>query len=208
MGDHGVVKHSESWRRAFEEQATDEAMAQVFAFAASYAGMIENATRRHDPLIARELALDALADTFDGKVTWDPDAALLVAHLCQVIRSRTSHELDRAKRFVHVSLEREGAMELEQEASNAMAAANDAGDREVGASRARSALDAVRRLAARDPAVLMLLDAFDEGITDRQGVMRFTGMAAAAYENAVRRMRRLSKKVRRELRESEIQVTP
>jgi hypothetical protein len=207
MGDHETVKHSESWRAAFEEQATDEAMAQVFAFAASYAAMIENATRRRDPLIARELALDALADTFDGKVTWDPDTAPLVAHLCQVIRSRTSHELDRAKRFKHVSLEREGSMALEQATSDAMAAVND-GDREATASRARRSLHAVRRLAVRDPAVLMLLDAFDEGITDRQGVMRFTGMSAAAYENAVRRMRRLSKKVRCELRDSEIQVTP
>ena len=207
MGDHDVTKHPESWRAAFDEQATDEAMAQVFAFAASYAAMIENATRRRDPLIARELALDALADTFDGRVTWDPVAAPLVAHLCQVVRSRTSHELERAKRFRHVSLERDRSMALEQATSDAMAAANDE-DREATVVRARRSLDAVRRLAVCDPAVVMLLDAFDEGVIDRQGVMRFTGMSPAAYENAVRRMRRLSKKVRRELRDSEIQVTP
>lgn len=209
MGDHDVTKHTESWRTAFDEQATDEAMAQVLAFAASYAAMIENATRRRDPLIARELAIDAMADTFTGKVTWDPEKAPLVAHLCQVVRSRTSHELDRARNFRHVSLEREASMALERATSEAMVGGrSDDGESEGLVSRARASLDAVRRLAVRDPAVMLLLDAFDEGFTERQPVMRFTGMSAVTYENALRRMRRLSKKVRRELRDSEMQVTP
>ena len=133
----------DSWRQAFELQATDETMAAVFTFAASHARMIETALRRHDPMIARELVLDAMSDTFMGVVKWDPSQAPLDAHLCCVIRSRTSHELARAKQFVHVSLGNEpdaSAEALEQETSDAMAAMNDVPDEQAIVC-ARSALD-------------------------------------------------------------------
>ena len=189
MGD----LRTESWRQAFEQQATQESLAQVFAFASMHGAMIETATRCHDPLIARELALDAMADTFAGKVKWDPEKAPLVAHLCRVIRSRTSHELKRAKRFAHLSLERDHSIRLEEATSNALALATDDDERTALVERARVSLDAMRAAAIRDPDVLRLLDAFSEGVTERSAVMSLTGLSCSEYENTVRRMRRLAK---------------
>jgi hypothetical protein len=198
---------SESWRRAFEDQATEETMAQVFGYASTYASMIEAVTQTRDPLIARELALDALADTFAGVVTWAPDKAPLVAHLCQVIRSRTSHELARAKRFRHVSLDRDTTAELEEDASFALASANDEREERAVVLRAHAALSAIRRLAARDSAVMSLLDAYEAGLSSREEITTSTGMSPRALDNAIRRMRRFAKKVPHDIGDAAIQAS-
>jgi len=198
---------SESWRRAFEDQATEEAMAQVFGYASTYAAMIEAATQTRDPLIARELALDALADTFAGVVTWAPDKAPLVAHLCQVIRSRTSHELARVKRFRHVSLDRDTTASLEEDASSALASANDEREERAVVLRAHAALSAIRRLAVRDAAVMSLLDAYEAGLSSREEITRATGMSFRALDNAIRRMRRLAKKVPNDIGDAATQAS-
>lgn len=199
---------SESWRRAFEDQATEEAMAQVFGYASTYAAMIESATQTRDPLIARELALDALADTFAGVVTWAPDKAPLVAHLCQVIRSRTSHELARAKRFRHVSLDRDTTASIEEDASSVLASANeDEREERAVVLRAHAALSAIRRLAVLDSAVMSLLDAYEAGLTTREEITEATGLSFRALDNAIRRMRRFAKKVPNDIGDAGFQAS-
>ena len=209
MGKNDIKERPpESWRRAFEEQATEEAMASVYTYAASLARMIENATRRRDPLIAREMVLDAMADTFAGVVTWDPDRAPLAAHLCRVLRSRTSHELERTKNFVHVSLDDRDSpshRSLETATSEAMEA-NEAVEEHACAARARDVVAGIRRLAAADPPVLQLLDAFEQGATERHDIMQVTGMTSGTYHNARRRLVRLASKLPDDVRDAVAQV--
>jgi hypothetical protein len=186
-----------SWRQAFEEQSSAERIARVHAYAESRARMIEGATQCRDPLLARELVLDALADTFAGVVTWDPQKAPLAAHLCRVIGGRSSHDLARARAYNLVSLDdtmSPSSEAVEEETSNAMAAIND-GSEPAHSEPAGTTLAELRRLAARDADVLLLLEALDGGAIERTEVLQITGMEPVDYHNARRRLMRLARRL-------------
>ncbi len=199
----------EEWRRAFEEQATNKAMAGVHTYAGKLARMIERATRRRDALIARELVLDAMSDTFAGIVKWDPAKASLASHLCRVIRSRTAHELDRAGTFVHLSLDDHDASvdALNHEASSALGVENESPERRRTAANARQVLDGIRKLAGGDKLVLQLLDAYDAGATERHEIVQLTGMKTTAYHNVRRRVHRLADKLPDDVRDAIVEIT-
>jgi hypothetical protein len=72
--------------------------------AASRAALGENATGMRDPGRVEDLIQGAIMDTLDGVVTWDPKRIPLAVHMRQVIRSRTSHEFERAEDRHYVGL--------------------------------------------------------------------------------------------------------
>ena len=198
----------ESWRKAFEEQATDEMMARLYTYAETRARMIQKAARRKDPLVARELVADAMADTFTGAVTWDPDKASLDAHLCCVIRSKSSHVLRHAKRFRYVSLDDDANRgdSLEQETSEAMQRDNLSNDEQAISVRCRAVIAALRKLAGSDEPVQQILAALEQGATERHEIMKLTGMKSATYHNARRRLARLEEKLPDDVRDDALQV--
>ena len=118
------------WRSAFDAQLTTEMMDDVVAYAARRASWIETATGVRDPQLIDELVQNALGDTFAQTVVWDPVRCDLALHLKGVIRSRCSHELDRAATFVHSPIETEDEnVVADAMSANAPANANELSER-------------------------------------------------------------------------------
>jgi hypothetical protein len=194
------IAHSEKWLAGFRAQYTPELVDSVLAYAASRASWIARHKATHDPHLARELVDDAVGDTFLGVVTWEPDDVSLAVHLKRVIRSRTSHELERLAKFPQVRINQTPSLDFEREVSEAMEAQS-AGSTTDLSTCIDATIDALRALAAGDDRVLMLLDAYGEGAIDCRDVTRVTGMSAGEYDNARRRLMRLVPKLPEDIRE-------
>jgi hypothetical protein len=146
---------------------------------------------------AEDLVADAIGDTWQGHLTWNPDELSLVDHVKGAVRSRVRAEWRRAKRFAHVSLDvhesdedDERATSLWSEAEEALGAnvaTSDASDRIF----AGKVLDRLHGLAAGDTEIEALLDAMRAGATERAELIRMTGMSTRRYESARRRLDRL-----------------
>lgn len=188
------------FRQKFEQQATRALIAQATAYARRRSELLGRVTRRHDDLKARELVQDALVDTLDGRVAWDPERVSLLTHVLTLIQSRTRHELARAARMPHRSLDESGddsasdIRPIEREASLAVRTPETGRGEDV-VLRARQFVDALTAaLPAKDPAHA-LLRAYAEGKTERADVLAATGMSAATYKNERRRVVRLAKRL-------------
>ncbi len=197
------------WRVAFEKQITRETMTAVTNYARKRVRLIERVGRKVDPMYARELMLDAVTDTLDGVVAWDPARASLRAHLLSVVHSRTGHEVVRAVKLPHRSLDDSAddnsseGRPLEAEASRAVAAAMGSPWRDPSTDeRGTRVLNELLRMAEPDDeGLLTLLAAFEQGATEKHEVVEMTGMTPAAYDNARRRMVRLLAKLPPELQD-------
>lgn len=192
-------KRGPRWHAAFKAQLTNDLTDDVLAYAARRAKWIERKTGACDPNLPGELLQDALGDTFAGVVTWDPKQASLALHLKAVIRSRTSHELERLERFTHLSVDKPTIL-FEQEVSEAIEAerANlEEGDARVIVDRV---IDALRALGADDACVLSILDCYGDGVIDRRDIVHRTGMSSSTYHNAHRRLMRLVEELPEDIR--------
>jgi len=188
------------WRAAFNAQCTPDMMDDVTSYAAKHASWIENRTGRRDPDRIEDLVHDAITDTFAGTVAWEPSRCSLALHLKSVIRSRVTHELERAEQFEHVDV---GAVH-EEDVSNAMAATARS---TTGGELDRYADDFERRLrdlAAGDEGALALIELYRQGATEKREVCMLAKMKAADYHNAHRRLKRLVEKLPENLRTAAI----
>jgi hypothetical protein len=188
------------WRAAFNAQCTPDMMDDVTAYATKHASWIDNRTGRHDPDRVEDLVHDALTDTFAGTVAWEPSRCSLALHLKSVIRSRVTHELERAEQFEHIDV----GTAHEEDVSSSMAA--------TARSTTGSELDRfadeferrLRELAAGDDGALVLIDLYREGVTEKREVCLRAKMKAADYHNAHRRLKRLVEKLPENLRTAAI----
>ncbi len=122
------------------------------------------------------------------------DEGVLALHLKAVIRSRVSHELARLQQFPRLPFDRISER-FEQELSSAMeSGASDDDSANLDAD-VDEAITSLRALAVHDALVQQLLDAYEERATERNQVMHVTGMSAASYHNAHRRMLRLAQRL-------------
>src|SRR5689334_14989101 len=144
------------WRAEFERQATRAMLDRVNRYARKRARMVLRTGRKVDGLYARELAHDALSDTLDGTVTWDPTRVPLVAHVMGVVRRRSWHEMVRATRAPHRSLDdsrddsSSDGRPLEAEASRAVATEPTSWSEEIAEGQARRVVLLLRQLAGDD----------------------------------------------------------
>ena len=199
------------WRAEFERQATQDMIDRATRYARRRVKMIERVGRKVDPLYARELVQDAIGDTLDGRLTWDPAKASLAAHVTATVQSRTRHDVVRAVRIPHRSLDDSAddnsadGRPIEVEASYALA--HRAGrSLDAAEAHARIAVDALRRASGNDDLLERLLDAFEHGKTERCDVMEWTGMSAKTYDNVRHRMVRLVSKLPTEIREIAVEL--
>jgi hypothetical protein len=189
-----IQKSQKELCAAFKAQMTKEVMDNVTAYASSRAALVENATGMHDPGRVEDLIQGAIVDTLDCVVTWDPKRIPLAVHMRQVIRSRTSHELERAEDRRYVAL----GQVSEDELSNGM---ETIAEMEIAANEAdmtATLADFVARLrvlAEGDDAVLALIDCYCEGVTERRDVCRAARMTSSTYHNGRRRLLRLVEKL-------------
>ncbi len=178
---------NDSWRAKYKAQCTPDMFDDVVAYVAHRASWVEHQTGRRTPGFIGEMVQDALGDTWAGVVTWDPSACSLAFHLKTVIRSRLSHELERAEAYNHISTE-----ELSEEALHEALEAQQAPS--ASPELVEYADEFSHRLveaAGDDHEVLKLIELFRDGVTERRECCRLGKMTATAYHNARRRLLRL-----------------
>lgn len=192
------TEHSIEWLAAFKAQATPEMMDDVVAYVAKRATWLEHQHGNRVGEVIFEMVNDALGDTFERRVTWDPMRCPLELHLKSIVRSRLAKDLERAENYQIVNVEEAPEHEV-----------NDALTRDgrapITATKKVSKFvkhftDELRRQAADDEPVLKIIELHLQDITDRRHICHMTGMRPADYHNAFRRLKRLADKISPDLR--------
>lgn len=143
----------------------------------------------HDEV--EELVYGSIADTATGRRSWDPARVRLEAHLCQLIKDRTSKRLRRAGALPHVEVpDGDEASEGGRLSSPAEAEARLIDWQLVLAVRGELLRMAEER---GDEEVQLLLFAYEEGLSGRTELAEHMGVSAAAVTNARKRLDRLLK---------------
>jgi hypothetical protein len=193
---------SSEWRAAFETQCTRELLRKAERFAERRARKLRMVGVVIDDDYAGHLVQDVLGDTATGLLRWDPCGESLEDHIMDAIATRVHHEVARAKRFPHVSLDDDPA------ASRATLAAADASLLAAcEASRATvrladNAFHELWALAEADSGVRRLLEAHASGATRKADVQLATGMSAQDYHAARNRLDRLAGRLSRDAQPS------
>ncbi len=201
-------KPSAEWRAAYEQQATDALFESATKYADKFAHGVGRATRRSDPLYARELVQDALIDTFDGTLRWQPERVSLLQHVYGVVKSRSRHHRLRAVRMPMRSLddsaddhstegrpiEREASMAANRERSGPP-------QDEAMTAHADQVVGELKRLLPANDDAHTMMNAYAAGKTEKAEVMALTGMSSATYHNQRRRLARLAQKLPETVRE-------
>lgn len=187
---------------AIEDALTDEVWRRVAAFARRREKLMRRAGLAYE---VEEGVMDAVSDTVLGERRWRPEACSLDVHLCGVIRSRTSAAIERSLRVrdVPVAARATGEPRAVVEERLAMAAGRPEGlEGTVLVDQARQTLAALRAAAgeANDRQVLVLLDAWAEGETEREAVCEVLGLSVKVYKNARQRLMRMVQRLPEELR--------
>ena len=183
----------------FERQAKRDELEVVYRYAAARTPMVARAGGRSDEAYAEEVVQDALGDTVMGVLRWEPEKRTLAQHLIRTIRARTHKDAMRSRQFEHLPLvdrDDDDALESDPVAEEAALIVDDARaatpfQRAVAA----DVMATLRRNAAEDASVLAMLAAYEQGADSREDVMRMTGMLAATYRNARRRLATLVAKL-------------
>ncbi|MDQ3363839.1 MAG: hypothetical protein M3680_00200 [Myxococcota bacterium] len=180
-------------------------MAAVYKYAASISRRVAAHTRQRDPLSIDDRVQAAIAGTLEGRLTWSPDRIDLGRHLMSVIKTEFTHEARHAKQFPHVSIDDDkNTDDLDAQVTDVLAAQRATSDDDAIAARLSETLAQLRILTAQDESVLLLLEAFSAGYTEKPDVMKVTSMSSRTYHNARQRLVRLAKKLPIEVREAAI----
>lgn len=179
----------DAWIDAFQAQLTEEAIDRVRRFARMRALGVANTGRKVDDYYARELVQDAIADTFEGVLRWDPARVTLEAHLTRAVQSRSRDDRTHEIAFPHDTMgdPDERSQLVESEASIAAATDHDLEKRRY----ASELMARIREEAAGDKAVLRILDGYDAGATTKAEVIEHTKMKARTYHNGRIRLGRI-----------------
>jgi len=194
---------SEEWIDAFDQQNTGELRTKARRFARSRARFVARAGGRGDDGYVSELVQDVLTDTLFGVLTWDPAAVPLEVHVICAIRCRTKNDRLRALRFRHQSLDalagsdasagpgRDAAAAATMCEVEASLAATHGAPSPESLTFSNEVLDHVRGLAARDAAILRILDAIELGASEPAEIMSVASMSEKTYKKARLRLGRI-----------------
>ena len=153
---------------------------------------------------ARELVDDVHADTCVGDLPWDPVKCKLRVHLIKAIMKRTWQEI-RHTHHVSVVLLHEAANDetLAPQVEKALSHVPrfDFNPTQMYAL-AATACQQLRGLAPRDEATAKILKCWEEGHVEREEIMKLTGLSAADYVRARKRLLYASRSLPSELRET------
>jgi len=201
LGAGREVVRDDQWLAAFARQATAALRRRALNVARGCIHKIEMSGGHVVSSQAEDLVDDALADTWLGRLSWDPVKRDLMAHITSTVESHARHERKKAKKFPAASLdafdeddEDDRAAAVWSEAEEALAA-NAPATNLTEMMCAIDVFDRVRALAAGDLEVLTLLDAMRAGAFERADLMQATGMSPRRYESARRRLDTLLRKL-------------
>ena len=128
---------------------------------------------------AEDLVQEAIADVLSGTLSWDPERIPLIHHLRRAIRSQSRHHFEHVSRFRPEAFDEAAVVDEEHETATVI-------------QRAHEVAAALRRLAADDPDVLLILEAL-ENDADPTEVLKNPN----AYKAARVRMKRMAKSLPR-----------
>jgi hypothetical protein len=186
---------SEEWRERFEEQATKTMLDKLHRAARTrlrtFAGRSGHVNRDD----VEDVVMSVLRDTLCCVLRWDPDKETLEHHALDAIRFRVRDRWQKELRRKHDLLdedEHDRSVSEHAAAGAIVPASLVADDRERRIQEARDEVVAWLRPRCLDkPEVLELLEIYLNGVTEREEVMRDTGMSESTYHNARRRLGRL-----------------
>ncbi|HEY6040090.1 MAG TPA: hypothetical protein VIV58_37665 [Kofleriaceae bacterium] len=190
---------SEEWIEAFEAQATEDLYLRLKRYARARARLVAHAGRPIDQQYTNDLVQDAIGDTFDGVLAWDPERVTLERHLQCAIHSRTRHDYVHAIRFRQERIDpgaqggRKTLAEVETTLARARGEPEDAGAR---------VLAELSQLAARDPDVIEMLRLFGDQVIKKEDIVRETGWNTKRYQATRKRMLRLVQQLPNDVREA------
>jgi hypothetical protein len=189
-----VFAPTPEWLAELTKQLTDELYAKATRYATLRAQMVLKAGADID---VDDLVEDAIADTLDGTLVWDPAKCPLWFQVKFAIRSRTRHAYVRAVHKERVSLHPHEASRVRSAAETALAA-RDEEDRHA-RELATELIEALRLLAHGDRDAQLLLDAYDAQSFTPQEVMATTKMSTKRLRNARLRLARYRQRLPAEL---------
>lgn len=175
------------WMAAYMKQATDELRERARRYARNKALLVEYSGGRADEAYVEDMVEDVFTNTLLGVLSWNPDRGKLSSHVFLAIRSRIRHDWERAVSLPHVSMD--AADETFQEVEDVLAETMPVTNAER-ALLSTEVIARLRKLAADDREVLVLLDAMCAGALDRGALMQATGMSARTYAAARSRLDR------------------
>jgi hypothetical protein len=192
-------------RRAFEAQAKAPLVRAALRYACQRAALVQRVGGRVDGLYARELVQDALTDTWMGALRWDPERCSLLDHLRGAIRSRTWKQVVGTARAPHLSLDHGGREAADAEIARRHATTGNLSPILL-ASLARRVVTELGRLAEGDPPARLILDAWAEGLVDRDEVLAQTKLSVREYRAARARLAYAVQSLPRSVRDAAMSV--
>jgi hypothetical protein len=190
-----VFVPTQEWLDEYTKQLTDELYERATRYATLRADMVLKAGGQIE---VEDLVEDAIADTFDGTLVWDPTKCPLWFQVKFAIKSRSRHAFVRALRHRRMSVhphepspELLAAEKTLADRDDADRAAKDFADQLIGA---------LRVIAREDRDAQLLLDAYDAQSFTPQEVIATTKMTTKRLRNARLRLARYRQRLPHELR--------
>lgn len=182
---------------AFRAQYSTSLVKETERFAMAMVFRRGKKSARGDLAYARALVQSALSDTILGDVTWDHALKPLKQHVFDVLLYRIRNDRRHDEQFVHEPYEVDaprGAIAAEVEAAWATARSSspssiDPADHDLRSAMA-SALRTIVEASKDDPDALVIIAAFNQGLSKRNEILSTTGLSAERYHSAWGRLRR------------------
>jgi hypothetical protein len=194
---------AKDWRDAFQAQCTKELMKIAKRHAERRARKLRQAGGRVDDDYLRSLVQDVLGDTTMGILCWDPCTESLEDHVMDAIATRVHHDVVRARRFPHASIDDadpDTARATLAAADAALLAVHDASPATVRLS--EDSLGELCEMVTSDEDLQRVLGALAMGATCKDDILFVTGMSDAEYRAARHRLDRLLPRLPRHARPS------
>ena len=181
---------TETWLDAFQSQLTEKVSERVRRFARPRALNVAYAGRKVDDYYVRELVQDAIGDTWEGRLTWDPARVTLENHLIRAVQCRTKDHRKHQIAFPHDALDdqTDQSKNAESEASSRVSV-----DTRYAETRtySKEVMTQIRTQAGSDKPVHRIIDAYDAGARTKAEILEHVRMKARTYNNAQLRLKRI-----------------
>lgn len=203
---HEEFTPSESWRASFEKQSNGRTLEKLNRIARARLGAYMGGKQNVQDSDVDDIVISALGDTWSGKLTWDPSAKTLFAHMKDAIKYRVRNGAKLArKRRKHDELEEDerGETFSGQIAAGAIVPTIETTDQRQELL-SEVADDVIERLSAHalsDPDVLSLLAALAKRLVERGDLLEETGMNLHELNKAWRRLGRMVRELPANLRD-------
>lgn len=197
--DSSVQVDAEVWRAEFENQSTGNMYERLYIAARARLRMYAGRSRHVNEADVDDAVMGVITDTLEGTLAWNPVVRTLERHLLDAIAFRVRDHARFRNRHPHD--------EYEEDATGETLASRTLENSELSfdlRTIADQVVPEIRQRAATDPEVLLLMDTFADGVVERSEAIRETRMFAAQYDNALRRLRRLTKQLPKPSRDAAI----